>query len=394
MMKRYDVAVVGGGPSGLNVSKRLAERGLDVLLLERKSEIGTHVICTGILGKEVFQKFDLAGDSVLREIKNVKVVSPYGSSMTYQHPAPFAYVVDRKKFDKYLAQEADSKGVEIELENRVLDIAVNRNDVEVTTKVEGGGLRKFSAKLAVIATGIDTHLNKKLGLGYPKDFLNGAQAEIEIENNDSTAVFVGKNIALGAFAWAVPTADRRVRIGLLTENDPIVCFERLMEKFYPEKTGDLDKKRIQVKAIAQGLVSKSYGDRVIALGEAAGQVKTTTGGGIYFGLLCSEIASEVIMKSYQAGSFKSSRLAEYEKFWKRAIQKEIVIGYYARRIWARLNDMQVEKIFQIARSDGIIPLIRDKGNFDWHSDLILTLIKKFPFFSIFREIQESPIFQS
>jgi len=388
MTKKHDVIVVGGGPSGLNVSRRLAERGLDVLVLERKKEIGTHIVCTGVLGKEIFKEFDLAPDSILKEIMNVKIVSPQGNTITYQHPASFACVVDREKFDKLLADEARSKGVEFELGNRVIDVFVNKSDVEVVARTGDNNPRKFRSQIVVLATGIDHHLNKRLGLGYPKDFLNGAQAELEIEDGQATTVFIGKNFAQGAFAWAVPTNCQKVRLGLLTEKDPKVCFEHLLEKFFPEKKKNLEEKQVQIKAIAQGLISRSYGERVIALGEAAGQVKTTTGGGIYFGLLSSEFASEVILRSYEFGSFRSSLLSEYEKLWKRALEKEILVGYYTRKIWARLTDLQVERMFQIAQNDGIIPLVKDKANFDWHSGFILALIKKLPFFKIFREIPE------
>jgi len=379
----YDAIVIGGGPSGLNTAKRLAEGGLEVGVLERKSKIGKDTICTGIVGEETFRNFNLSKNPVLKEIKKIKLVSPFGSSLIYQHPITFAYVVDRNKFDEYLANITQSKGVEIKLKNQVIDIAVNKDHVEVLTEVKGKYLRKYSAKMAIIATGLEYRLSKKLGLGFPKDFLNGAQSELEMENIDSTTIFVGKNIAPRGFAWVVPISEEKVRIGLITDDDPMVYFHHLMEEFHPKKMENLDKDRIQFKSIAHGLISKTYGERVLAVGEAAGQVKTTTGGGIYFGLLCSEIASDVILRRFEDGCFSTKALAEYEKLWKKALQKEILIGYYARKALGKLSDLQIEKIFQIAQNDGIIPLIREKGNFDWHSEMILALIKKSPFLEIF-----------
>ena len=136
---------------------------------------------------------------------------------------------------------------------------------------------------------------------------------------------------------------------------------------------------MQFKAIAQGLTTKTYGERILAVGEAAGQIKTTTGGGIFFGLHCSEIAANVILERIRKDTFKSSDLSEYEKSWKRSIQKEILIGYYARKLCGKMSDSQIERMFQIAKTDGIFPLIREKGNFDWQSDLILSLFKRTPF---------------
>jgi len=375
----HDVIVIGGGPSGLNSARLLAEEGLDVVVLERKREIGIQTMCTGIVGKDAFRKFNLSKNSILKDIQEVKMISPYSTHITYQHPISFANVVDRKKFDKYLADDAQSRGVAIELESHVLDIFVNRNYVEVLTRSKSKYLQKYKAQVVVIATGIDHKFNKKLGLGYPRDFLYGIQAELETDDFGTTTILVGNNIAYGAFAWVVPVGEKVIRIGLMSEEKPEVYFQNLMKFLNLTKRNIIDKNHIQFRPIAQGLVSKTYGDRVLSVGEAAGQVKTTSGGGIYFGLLCSKIASWVVFKSFKDMCFSARALSEYEKLWKKAIQKEILIGYYARKICGKLSDIQIERMFQIAQSDGILPLIREKGKFDWHSELILALMKRMPF---------------
>ena len=156
----HDAIVIGGGPSGLNTAKRLAEGGLEVEVLERKSKIGKDIICTGIIGEEAFRDFNLSKNLILKEIKKIKLVSPFGSSLIYQHPITFAYVVDRNKLDEYLANITQSKGVEIKLRNQVIDISVNKDQVEVLTEVKGKYLRKYSSRMAIIATGVDCRLNK------------------------------------------------------------------------------------------------------------------------------------------------------------------------------------------------------------------------------------------
>lgn len=381
----HDVIIVGAGPSGLNAARKLANKGLDVLVLESKKEIGEYVICTGVVGQEVFREFDLPRDLISKEIKKMKWVSPMNNTLSYEHPQPFACVVNREKFDKYLGYRAQSEGARIELNREVLDISVNNNCVEVVAKEDKGDKEKYSAQMVLIATGINYFLHKKLGLGYPKDFLYGVQAEIDINNVDCTQVFIGRDIASGSFAWLVPIERGRVRIGLMTEENPERCFDNLIKKFNPDRPKNLEKDQIQYKAIAQGLVSKTYGERVLAIGEAAGQIKTTTGGGIYFGLLCSDIASEVVYKRFEEGCFQAHALAEYEKLWKKTIQKEILIGYYARKVCAKLSDAQIETVFQIAQNDGVIPLIKEKGNFNWHYELILALMKRIPHWQILSE---------
>jgi len=381
----HDVIIVGAGPSGLNAARKLANKGLDVLVLESKKEIGEYVICTGVVGQEVFREFDLPRDLILKEIKKMKWVSPMNNTLSYEHPQPFACVINREKFDKYLGYRAQLEGARIELNREVLDISVNNNCVEVVAREDKGDKEKHSAQMVLIATGINYLLHKKLGLGYPKDFLYGVQAEIDINNVDCTQVFIGRDIASGAFAWLVPIERGRVRIGLMTEENPERCFNNLIKKLNPDRPKNLEKDQIQYKAIAQGLVSKTYGERVLAIGEAAGQIKTTTGGGIYFGLLCSDIASKVVYKRFKEGCFQAHALAEYEKLWKKTIQKEILIGYYARKVCAKLSDAQIETVFQIAQNDGVIPLIKEKGNFNWHYDLILALMKRIPHWQILSE---------
>lgn len=393
MTERYDVVVVGGGPSGLNVSRRLAEKGLKVLVLEKKERVGDRVICTGIIGKEVFQEFGLSREAVLREIKDVKMVSPYKSFLCYQHPSAFACVVDREKFDLTLAEGALANGAELKLGYSVTDIFREKDGVNVIVNSESMGTERIRAKVAVIATGVDFTLSRKLGLGIPGDYLFGVQAEIDAEETGQATIFVGKEITTGGFAWAVPTVGRKVRIGLITEQDPSGCFEVFLNKFYPGVSDLMPKKNVRLKPIAQGLASRTYGDRVIAVGEAAGQIKTTTGGGIYFGLLCSEIAARTILKTFKRGTFTANALSDYEKSWKEAIHREIVIGYWTRKIGSRLSDLHVESLFRLARNDGIIPLIKEKGSFDWHGDLILRLVRRLPASLLLRARLEKTISQ-
>jgi digeranylgeranylglycerophospholipid reductase len=379
----HDVIVVGAGPSGLNAAKILTKKGLDVLVLEKKSEVGEHVICAGIVGDEVFSKFHIPEESVLKKIKEIKIISPRSSVICYEHPDPFAYVVDRERFDRSIAFNAGTVNIPIHCDSMVRDIVVEKDGVQVETGFNGRRDKKYRARVVLIATGVSYNLHKKLGLGYPRDFLHGVQAELDLGQMECTHVYLGKSIATGAFAWLVPLGEGTVRIGLITENDPEGCFYRLMTQHFPCRLKNLDRNRIQFKPIAQGLISRTFGDRVLTLGEAAGQVKTTTGGGIYFGLLCSELASRVLLEGYNRGDFSKNVLAEYEKLWKKALQKEIRFGYYTRKICARLSDGQIEKIFKFIQSDGILPIVKEKGNFDWHSDLLLILLKRIPFFQMF-----------
>ena len=389
-MKRADVLIVGGGPSGLRLAARLAESGIDVRVLEKKDGIGSNVVCAGIIGKEVFDEFGLNRESTLGELQAVRLVSPFGTSIVYRHPKAFAYVVDRGRFDRNLAKEALEKGAIIELDTRAEDVRISEDGIDISAKTGDGEKRAYSARLAVVASGIDYSLHKKIGLGTPREYLNGAQIEVETDIDLPASIFVGRDIAPGGFAWMVPSGPKRLRVGMLTHRDPKAYLSKMMKASFLDRSTDAFIAGIKVKVIAQGLFSGTTGERVLAVGEAAGQVKTTTGGGVAFGLLGADIAARIILQSFAKNDFTAQALSRYENAWKAAVQREIVLGGMARRICARLSDLQMERIFHLAQTDGVIPIIRETGNFDWHGDLILALVKRLSFMKMFRGFSLDP----
>jgi len=276
----YDVTVIGGGPSGLQAAANLASAGLDVLVLEAKKEIGDYKVCTGIVSRDAFLEFNIEQDSVYSQIQSVKVISPSGNEVSYTHEDPFAYVVDRKKFDGYLGKRALANGADIRTQHFVQDIVSKENCWEITAKTKDGSLQQYRAVMTVLATGVNYKLHHKVGLGQPKEFLYGVQAEAEVQNLDCTHIYFGKNVSKGAFGWLVPLNKKRVRFGLMTEKNPAACFDNLLESCSFIDFHSIDPQSINHKSIAQGLVSKTFSERTLAIGEAAGQVKNTTGGGL------------------------------------------------------------------------------------------------------------------
>lgn len=375
-MKKYDVIIAGAGPSGLNTARLLADQGMDVLVVEKKPQVGSGVVCTGIVGHDFFTRFKLPSGSILNRIQEVDLYSPGLMKLTYRHPFPFACVLNRGQFDKDLAEEAESRGVAIQTGCEIKDIRVFSEEVRVSVLMKEEESRWLKGRMLVLATGNDFRLHKRLQLGRPREFLNAAQVELEAEQHRRTEVWVGNETAPGGFAWLVPAGPGKVRAGLLTKAPPLSYMNRFLMKRLQLNDNGIKGAERRVKTIAQGPASPTFSRRVISVGEAAAQVKTTTGGGVFLGLFCSEIAAGAIVRGIKENRMEAADLAEYEKGWRKAIQKELAVGYYTRKICSRLKDRDVEKLFQIARDDGVFPLIKETARFDWQKDIILALARK------------------
>lgn len=367
-MNVYDIIVVGGGPVGSYTAYQLADLGFEVALFEKDKKVGKNVICTGIVGVDAFKKFDLPRAAIISEIESVTFLSPSLLTLDYVADEPFAYVIDRTLFDKGILRYAKDKGVDVHLGKRVDKVEIG-NDLSKIEVYDTNSLTEIRAKAIVLATGVDYKLHEQLGLSLPPSFLQGVQTEAEVKDLVRTEVYFN-NPSPGSFAWVVPLDDSTARIGALTKGNSIPHIERFIEARLGNRLNDEDPV-IAHKPIAHGPIQKSVNDRVLAVGEAAGQVKTTTGGGIFYGLMCSEIAVQVVKEAFQKGDLSHRQLAKYERLWKSKIGKELEVGYRARKIAESLSRNQIDMMFKfIQRNKRIRGLIKRRVNFEYHSDLL------------------------
>ena len=370
--KIYDVLIIGAGPIGSYLAFRLAKEGFKTAIFEEDEEVGKNVICTGIIGKETFEKFNLPRESILKEIKSINFFSPAGTILKYNPPYVLAYVVDREIFDKGLFQWAKEEGAETYLGNYVEEVKITPEycKIKVSEDISKGAFYKKKAKVVILATGIKYKLHKKLGLTPPPSFLQGVQIETILKNPlEETEIYIGRKVSPGSFAWAVPLGDSRTRIGILAKNKAATYLEKIIQNRFKERLAE--EPQIRKKSIAYGLSRKTTGERVMAVGEAAGQVKTTTGGGIAYGLFCSEIAVKVLKEAFFRGKFGQRELREYEKLWKSKLRKEIRMGDYARRIFGKFNDSQIEKAFKFIKGrEGLMKLLEKDFDFEFHSKFL------------------------
>jgi flavin-dependent dehydrogenase len=241
-----------------------------------------------------------------------------------------------------------------------------------------GAREIFSARAVVLANGFKPKLPWKLGLGRIKSFLIGAQAEIETKNVNELEVYFGQEIAPGAFAWLVPISTNKAYVGLLATSQAKLHLQNLLNNLFGQGRVTSRDVEIEQKAIPIGTLARSYRDRVLVTGDAAGHVKPTTGGGIYFGHLGARIAAEVLDEALSSDNLTAGQLSRYQKQWKAKMGKELSRGYWARWAYAKLSDRQIKGIFNVLDSSGMAEALLNSGNFsfDWHSRIILALLKR------------------
>ena len=370
-----DVIVVGGGHVGLYTAYQLAQRGLRVRLLDQKKQIGEKIVCTGIIGSEAFRRFDLPRHTIIGSIQQVRFYSPFNNHFDYQPPEVLAEVVDRTRFNQYFAQKAVEKGTQIKTASRVDGIRIKKESIGIRLTDENGEEKVYEAQVLIVATGVNYKLFEWLGLEAPKTFLGGAQIHIPYEGEDWTSVYVGREVAPGSFAWTVPLNNGVSRVGLLSEKNPASYLKKLLDRIKPGWRDDIGEHSIDLRPVVQAPVEKSFGDRVLIVGEAAGQIKTTTGGGIYYGLLGADIAVETLEEAFQKKRFTANVFSGYDRRWKKEIGEELRFGYYFRKLFSKLTDEQIEELFDRMIKEEILNLAHREAEFDWHKSLILSIFK-------------------
>ncbi len=375
-MQMRDVAVIGAGPAGLYAAYRLAAAGLGVTVFDAQAKIGENAVCSGVIGEEAFARFGLPTRPVLNLIYCLRAVSPAGKTLEYRSPTPLARVVDKAEFNRDLASMARSAGAEVCSGRIVERITREKPGAVLQFRSRQGSEGRIRVRVAVIASGVSGSLNSALGLVKPREFLRAVQADIPLGKDGAsnpTEVYVGQSVAPGAFGWKIPLGHGLVRVGLMSLEEPRPYFSALLQRVAPGL--DRGEAKVRQKAIGQMPVGRCVADRIVAIGEAAAHVKTSTGGGIYFGLLSADMAAEVILHAFQKGDFGAQTLGEFERFWHAAFGIELQMGYLARKLAARLSDGLVEKAFDRAKGIDLLGRLSGKLNFDWHRKAILATIR-------------------
>jgi digeranylgeranylglycerophospholipid reductase len=372
-----DVVVVGGGPAGLIAARDLASAGFHAIVVEEHSSVGLPVHCTGVLGLEAFDELDLPRDPILTVAHSARFVSADGTSVLIDAAHVRAAVVDRVSFDRALADLAVAAGVDLRRDTRVRAIDVTARGVSVTTSQ--GTLR---ARACVLACGANYRFNRPLGLGLPRLFVHSAQLEVPFPAVDPLEVHLGRHVAPGGFAWVVPFhrgGESFARVGVMCDSRARHWFQLFSERLTRAHGVAAEWHDPRVKVLPLAPVRRTWAPRVLAVGDAAGLVKPTTGGGIYYGLLTGRMAAETLTGALRANQFDSFHMREYERRWRARLGPEIRAGLAFRAVAVRLSDRAIDALVELARVDGLVPLLKQTADFNWHRTAALSLLRSASF---------------
>jgi digeranylgeranylglycerophospholipid reductase len=370
-----DVLIIGAGPVGSRAALRLAEMGHDVAVLEKRPEIGGKPCCTGIISQECATYLSLPDDLVFRKANGAKMFSP-SHQLRVQRPQTQALIVDRPAFDRWMAGKAQSAGAKYHLFCRAENISQGKGRVSIEVNGNSSSPR-FEARAVILADGFNSALAKQSGLGQPGYFVAGAQAEVGLSEVEEVEVYFDQILAPGFFAWIVPTSKQRGLVGLLSQRS---AGQKLKEwiKGLQEKgrvvDGDFE---VRYGGIPLKPLKTTYADRLLVVGDAAGQAKPTTGGGLYFGLLAADLAAETLHKCLIEDQLSARSLSLYQKNWHKKLKSELLAEYLARRLYKYLDNQRLDQIFVRLNSSGIVDQILedDSWAFDWHGHAILKALR-------------------
>ena len=354
----YDVVVGGGSVAGLLSAREIASKGFSVLVIEEDYEIGTPEHCGGLvsiagleeLGIVPFRKtFD-------HMIESAEITSPNGKSFTINSKKQKVIEISRRELDKQIAFQAQKNGAEIKVRTSFQEIT----DSGIRTNEES-----IDCKIFVDARGVSSLIHKdRTGI------LSSAQYEIYADwiKKGKVEVIFDQEKYPGFFAWIIPSNEGKGKVGVAGKG---INVSDTLDKILKERGKFSTIRKIFAPIWVKGPIEKFIDGKTVIVGDAAGQAKPTTAGGIYTSGMGGVYAGQAISKFLETNEI--SDLQEYQKKWTNRFGKEFEKQIIARKILQRIDNQTINKLFESITPE-ITNEISDKEDFDFHTSSIIKLL--------------------
>jgi geranylgeranyl reductase family protein len=357
-MEEYDAVIAGGSISGLMAAREIAKKGHSVLVLEEGFEIGTPDHCGGLvstsalseLGIEPTQKtFDSTIDSAL-------IYGPSGNHIEINSKKQKVIVINRRELDKQVARQAEQSGAEIRVKTGF------KEKTKLGVKTTDGEIR---CKTLVDCRGVGALINNErdgvlLSAQYEvyADWIKDGRVEVYFDNIKYP----------GFFAWIIPSGNGTGKVGLAGRE---INVSNIMKQFLKSKGNHSTIRKIFAPIWIKGPIKNFVTGDIVIAGDAAGQSKPTTAGGIYSCGMGGIFAGNAITKYLESDD--KSHLKQYQKDWHDKFGREFEKQRLARKILERIDNKTIDSIFDTITPE-ITNEISNKDDFDFHASSIVKLL--------------------
>jgi len=354
----FDVVIGGGSVAGLLCAREIASKGFSVIVIEEDYEIGTPEHCGGLvslsgleeLGVIPFRKtFD-------HMIESAKVSSPNGESFTINSKKQKVVEISRRELDKQIAFQAQKNGAVIKVKTSFQEIT----DTGIRTNEE-----KIDCKIFVDARGVSSLIHKdRTGI------LSSAQYEIYADwiHKGKVEVIFDQEKYAGFFAWVIPSGEGKGKVGVAGRG---IKVSETLDNILKDKGKHSTIRKIFAPIWIKGPIKKFVEGKTVIIGDAAGQAKPTTAGGIFTSGMGGIYAGQAISEFLKTNN--SEDLEQYQKKWTERFGKEFEKQILARKLLERIDNNTINKLFESITPE-IIKEISEKDDFDFHTGSIIKLL--------------------
>lgn len=354
----YDVVIAGGSVAGLLCAREIARQDHKVLVIEEDYEIGTPEHCGGLVSVSAMGELGIIPmrSTLDNKIKSALIVSPSGKSFTLDATPQQVIVLDRREFDKQIAHQAEVNGAEIRVRSSLREVTkdgVRTSDGEI------------KCKIVVDARGVSSLIHQdRTGI------LQSAQYEVYANwiDKERVEVYLDQEKYPGFFAWIIPTRRDEAKVGVAGKG---INAAAVLDEFIKRKGKYSTVRKIFAPIWIKGPIKKFVTRNIVTIGDAAGQSKPTTAGGIYSSGLGGILAGSAISKFIE--SEKDKHLLEYQKNWFSRFGKEFENMLLARSLLERLDNKSIDDLFE-SITPQVLNEISKEGSFDFHTISVAKLL--------------------
>jgi digeranylgeranylglycerophospholipid reductase len=362
---RCDLAVVGAGPGGSMAAKTAAQAGLEVVLIEKRQEIGDPVRCAEGVSKKGLSDI-LRPDPrwIAAEVKGARIYAPNGTSIVMSEDrssSEVGYVLERKIFDRALAMEAARAGARVMVKARALSLLREKGTLKGLQVMCMGERLDIESPLIIGADGVESKVGRWAGIDTAlrlKDIESCAQFLLQDSHLDDQycEFFLGNSIAPAGYVWAFPKGENLANVGLgilgskSKPGEAVRLLTEFVKRRYPEgKVVEM----VVGGDPCSGPIESTTADGVMLVGDAARQTDALTGGGILNAMQAGIIAGEVATNALAAGDVSRAGLREYETRWRETLGKHLARSFEFKEFFIRLADEDLNQLIGSLRNEDV-----------------------------------------